>query len=46
MLYLRLSQLFSKEHHKQISHHEANILRVLVPIMKLFTAKQALVVTT
>lgn len=46
MLYLRMSQLFSKEHHKSITPHEANILRVMVPLMKLFTAKQSLSVLT
>ncbi len=46
ILYLRLSQLFSKEQSKSITPHEANILRVMVPLMKLFTAKQSLHVIT
>ena len=39
ILYLRMSYFFSKEHAKCIAPHEANILRVMVPLMKLFTAK-------
>ena len=46
IMYLRLCQLFSKEHHKCITEHEANILRVMVPLMKLFTGKQCLMVLT
>ncbi len=46
ILYLRLAELFSKEHHSKLTSHEANILRVMVPIMKLFTGKQSLVFVT
>ena len=42
ILYLRLSELFSKEQSQTISPHEANILRVMVPLMKLFTGKEVL----
>lgn len=34
-----MSYLFSKEQYKSITAHEANILRVMTPLMKLFTAK-------
>jgi alkylation response protein AidB-like acyl-CoA dehydrogenase len=46
VLYLKLSLLFSKEQYKSIKPHEANLLRVMVPLMKLFTGKQSLIVTT
>lgn len=42
ILYLRLSELFSKEQSSTINSHEANLLRVMVPLMKLFTGKEVL----
>ena len=38
---LKMGELFSKEQAKVIDAHEANILRVMTPILKLFTGKQS-----
>lgn len=40
MFLLRMAELFSKEQAKIINAHEANILRVMTPLLKLFTGKQ------
>lgn len=42
IFYLSIAELFSKEHAGIINHDEANMLRIFTPILKLFTAKQAL----
>lgn len=46
IFFLKISELFSKEHAKTINDDEANILRVMTPILKLFTGKQVLEVAT
>lgn len=46
IFYLDVCKHFSKEHAGVISEDEANLLRVFTPILKLFTAKQALEVVT
>lgn len=46
ILLLRLCELFSKEQSNTITPHDANLLRVMTPLLKLFTAKQSLLVIT
>lgn len=46
IFYLSICELFSREHAGSINEDEANILRVFTPILKLFTAKQAMEVAT
>jgi hypothetical protein len=43
---LNISHLFSKEHAGTITSDESNIVRVMTPILKLFTAKQAIEVSS
>lgn len=44
MFYIRLAQLFSKEHAATNNDHEKNMLRIMNPLAKLFTGKQVVVV--
>jgi putative acyl-CoA dehydrogenase len=46
IFYLKISELFSKEHAEKINEDEANILRVMTPLLKLFTGKQVLKVVS
>lgn len=46
MFYLKISELFSKEHARKINDDEGNVLRVMTPLLKLFTGKQALKVVS
>lgn len=41
IFYLKLSELFSQFQAKTIASRDANILRMMVPLLKLFTAKDA-----
>jgi alkylation response protein AidB-like acyl-CoA dehydrogenase len=42
IFYLKICELFSKEHADKINDDEANVLRVMTPLLKLFTGKQVL----
>ena len=46
IFYLNIAQLFSREQAGVITDHEANLLRVLTPILKLFTGKQVMEVSS
>lgn len=42
IFYLKVADLFSKEQSKKITPQEANLLRMMTPLLKLFTAKDAM----
>jgi alkylation response protein AidB-like acyl-CoA dehydrogenase len=42
IFYLKIAELFSKEQANSISNTEANLLRMMTPLLKLFTAKEAM----
>lgn len=46
VFYLKIAELFSKEQAKIITAQEANLLRMMTPLLKLFTAKQAMEVVS
>ena len=46
VFYLKIAQIVSKEHSHCINEDEANLLRIMTPILKLFTGKQVLEVLT
>jgi len=46
IFFLKISELFSKEHAGKINDDEANVLRLMTPLLKLFTGKQVLKVLT
>ncbi len=46
IFYLKISELFSKEHAEKITDDEANVLRLMTPLLKLYTGKEVLKVLT
>jgi alkylation response protein AidB-like acyl-CoA dehydrogenase len=46
VFYLKLAELFSKEQANCISNRDANLLRMMIPLLKLFTAKDAVSVVS